>query len=156
MGPHITSYQRNHMCASVCSGRSLSSVWDVWDDASTAWFATLSRQTQQMPSIVPRMALQRQRTSIHPSNTLRKGELRRTMLRSATMQTRIKDVASISIHYSYVVIKMSQGVYCGNDLLSHKLKQNGCHMSFGTSTECLKKRIGHGYHQQVKNADEFL
>ena len=55
------------------------------------------------------------------------------------------------------ISKMSQAtLYCGNNELSHKLKKNGGHMSFGTTKQCLNKGIGLGYHQNTTNIDEFL
>ena len=44
---------------------------------------------------------------------------------------------------------MKRNIYCGNNLLSPSLIQNGGDCRLGTNYQCLKKGIGHGLHSPI-------
>ena len=47
-------------------------------------------------------------------------------------------------------------VFCGNNMYSHMLKENGGHDQFGTHSECFKKGYAAGYNQKVNDVPRFM
>ena len=46
--------------------------------------------------------------------------------------------------------------YCGNNMLSPKLKRNGGGEVFGTPSQCFRKGYGLGYNAPIVNVAKFL
>ena len=47
-------------------------------------------------------------------------------------------------------------MYCGNNELDARLKENGGHAKFGKPSECLRKGYALGYNAPIGDTNEFL
>ena len=53
---------------------------------------------------------------------------------------------------------MKPDIFCGNNILSPKLRQNGGDMEIGLPSQCFRKGFGAGFYQEIAPAhlEEFL